>query len=129
MFSRFLSVACVPVVSRVKNEYESDKEEGEEDDYVNVEPVVAVSYVMQQTGPANQEDGDDYEELESDEDHNYEEATPREGFTRAARSGSETSSQEEDSSDDTGDYENVSKPHSETEVYIYWKQEEIYQNL
>lgn len=131
MYLHILSVAHVSVVSRVKNEYESDKEEGDEGDYVNVEPVVTVNYVKKQTGAAKEEDGDDYEELDSDEDHNYEEATPGEGFTRAgaAHSDAETSTQEEDSSDDEGNYENVSKPLNETEVNTYWKQEDIYQNL
>lgn len=131
MFSRFLSVASMSVVSRVKNEYDSDKEEEEEDDYVNVEPVVTVSYVKKHTGPAKEEDGDDYEELDNDEEYNYEEASTGEGFTRAgaAHSDAETSTQEDDSSDDEGDYENVSKPLNETEVCTYWKEEDIYQNL
>lgn len=131
MYLRILSVARVSVVSRMKNEYESDKEEGDEDDYVNVEPVVTVSYVKEQTGAAKEEDGDDYEELDSDEDHNYEEATPGEGFTRAGASCSdaETSTQGEGSSDDEGDYENVLKPLNETKVNTYWKEEDIYQNL
>lgn len=131
MCSCFPSVARVSVVSREKNEYQSDKEEEEEDedDYVNV--INPVDYVKKQRGAAKVEDGDDYEELDSAEDHNYEEATPRPGFAQArpVRFKAERSEQEESSSDDEGDYENVSQPHAETEVYIYWKQEDIYENL
>lgn len=127
--SCFPSVARVSVVSREKNEYESDKEEEEEDDYVNV--INPVDHVKKQRGAAKMEDGDDYEELDSAEDHNYEEATPRSDIAQArpVRFKAEGSEQEEGSSDDEGDYENVSQPLTETEVYIYWKQEDIYQNL
>lgn len=108
----------------MKNEYVSDNEEEEEDDYMNVEPVIYVK-----TLPAA--DGDDYKEVDSDEDHNYEETTPGEGFTWAgpARPCAVTGAQEEDSPDDEGDYENVSMPLDETEVETYWKEEDIYQNL
>lgn len=98
---------------------------------MNVEPVIAVKYVKEHRGAAKEEDGEDYEELDRAEDHNYEEATPRAGFTRPrpVRFNAERSEQEEDSSDDEGNYENVSQRVSETEVYTYWKQEDIYQNL
>lgn len=90
-----------------------------------------VDYVKKQRGAAKVEDGDDYEELDSAEDHNYEEATPGPGFAQArpVRFKAERSEEEESSSDDEGDYENVSQPHAETEVYIYWKQEDVYENL
>ncbi|XP_075879805.1 scavenger receptor cysteine-rich type 1 protein M130-like [Nelusetta ayraudi] len=115
-------------VSRENNEYQSDKEE-EDDDYVNV--INPVDSVKKQRGAAKVEDGDDYEELDSAEDHSYEEATPRPGFAQArpVRFQAERSEQEESSSDDEGDYENVSQPLAETEVCIYWKQEDIYENL
>lgn len=123
------SVARVSVVSREKNEYESDKEEEEEDDYVNV--VNTVDHLKKQRGAAKVVDGDNYEEVDSAEDHNYEETTPRTGFAekRPVHFKAESSEQEEGSSDDEGNYENVSQPFTETEVYICWKQEDIYQNL
>lgn len=130
MCSHFLSVARVSVVSRVKNEYASDSEEAgeEEDDYVNVEPVAPVSYVKTK---AKEDDGDDYEELDSDEDHNYEETTPGEGFTWAGPPllNAKTKAHEEDTSDDEGNYENVSKPLNESGGNTYWKEEDIYQNF
>lgn len=77
------------------------------------------------------EDSADYEEPESSEDHDYEEATPRASFTSAPdiHFNVEKNSEEEDTDDDEADYENVSKPYRETVVDIYWKQEDIYQNI
>lgn len=98
--------------------------------------VNTVDLLKKPRGAAEVVDGDNYEEVDSIDDHNYEEATPRTAFAenrpvrfKAEKRSSESSEQEEGSSDDEGNYENVSQPFTETEVYIYWKQEDIYQNL
>lgn len=116
----------------MKNEYESDEEQ-EEDDYVNVEPVYTVE-VKEKRRPAKVEETetevyvDDYEELDSADDHNYEEATPRVGsFTRARPPPGGQREDPSDDDDDEGDYENVLRPLGETEAY--GEQEDIYQNL
>lgn len=99
---------------------------------MNVDPVNAVINYKEHAGTAGEaEDSADYEEPESSEDHDYEEATPRASFTSAPdiHFSVKKNSEEEDTDDDEADYENVSKPHRETVVDIYWKQEDIYQNI
>lgn len=118
----------VSVVSRVKNNYEND--EGQ--DYVNVDPVNAVIDCKEHAGAVGEaEENSDYEELESSEDHDYEEATARASFTLAPdiHFNVEKNTEKEDTDDDEADYENVSKPYREAVVDVYWKQEDIYQNI
>lgn len=99
---------------------------------MNVDPVNAVINFKEHPGALGEaEERADYEELESSEDHDYEEATPHASFTSAPEIhfNVEKKTEEEDTDDDEADYENVSKPCRETVVDVYWKQEDIYQNI
>lgn len=129
----FCCDARVSVVSKVKNNYENDEDE----DYVNVDPVNAVINWKEHPGAVGEaEENSDYEELESSEDHDYEEATANASFTstpgirfNVEKNTVEEEDREEDTDDDEADYENVSKPYKEAVVDVYWKQEDIYQNI
>nr|XP_046271662.1 uncharacterized protein LOC124073462 isoform X2 [Scatophagus argus] len=110
---------------KVRNKYEEeeDENEDEEGDYVNVDLVDTKRRFKEEAGPVEQEEYDDYEDPDSDGEHDYEEGTPDTNIMKANQIyvASNNEDKEEEGTSEDEDYENVTQP---TDEY-----EDIYQNF
>ncbi|KAI3359411.1 hypothetical protein L3Q82_002914 [Scortum barcoo] len=110
----------IKLTVRVTNEYEDDDDEDDEADYENADPVFAMKRLKEEARGQEVEESDNYEEPESDEDHDYEEAGPAENFIKAKEvctteeenreeeeeEEDEEEDEDEETSDDEDDYVN-----------------------
>lgn len=117
------SNACVSVAFGVLNDYESDREE----DYVNADPADTKNKLKEEAGVVGDKESADYEEPESDEDHDYEEVAAVANVIQAntvcfSLYENREEEEEEENGDDDADYENVT-------VDTYGEDEDVYQNL
>lgn len=112
------SNACFSVVAAVNNQYEVD----EEGDYVNVDPADTKSKLKGEAGAVGDEESAVYEKPESYPDHDYEEAAPDSKFHTVCFSLDENKEEEEETSDDEADYENVT-------AGISGEHEVVYENI
>ncbi|KAG7999746.1 Deleted in malignant brain tumors 1 protein [Nibea albiflora] len=122
---------------RARNEYEpgEDDDEDEEEDYVNVDPMDTKN-IKEGAWMEVEQESNDYEDPESDEGHDNEEAGPDADcikptevclgaeLNREVREEQENEEEEEESSDDEDDYENVIQ-----DQFVDTYAEDIYHNI
>ncbi|XP_067332600.1 uncharacterized protein [Channa argus] len=134
---------AVLIFSQVPVGVHNDYEEEEDDDYVNVDQMESKD-IKEEVATVENEDSNDYEEPETDSDHDYEEAGPDENYVKPkdiCLSGKgyrdreveddnreDTISDDDDDDDDDDDYENVDQSFCEHTVDIYGE-EDIYHNV
>ncbi|XP_049417545.1 uncharacterized protein LOC125879626 [Epinephelus fuscoguttatus] len=99
---------------RVRYKYEDDEDEDEEGDYQNMDPVSTNRNFKEGAGRVEEEEINDYEDPESDDDHDYEEACPHANFIKAKEdcfsveeSTGEEEEEDEEDEEETGDDENL----------------------
>ncbi|XP_037647403.1 uncharacterized protein LOC119501238 [Sebastes umbrosus] len=116
----------------VRNDYVDDTNDDAEDDYGNVNPVDIVKKLKEEAGRVEEEESDDYEQPESDEDHDYEEVGHAHVCFRAEEDRKEEEEEEEEeetTSDDEDDYENVTQPDVGEQIVDINGEHDIYQNF
>ncbi|XP_074511081.1 uncharacterized protein LOC141779943 isoform X2 [Sebastes fasciatus] len=123
---------------RVRNDYVDDtnddaEDDDAEDDYENVNPVDIVKKLKEEARRVEEEESDDYEQPESDEDHDYEEAGHAHVCFRVEQDRKEEEEEEEEeeetTSDDEDDYENVTQPDVGEQAVDIYGEHDIYQNF
>ncbi|XP_070836716.1 scavenger receptor cysteine-rich domain-containing protein DMBT1-like [Chaetodon trifascialis] len=121
------ALAHTQLAVRVRNYYEDN--EDEEEDYVNVDLMDVKRNLKEETGKMEEEDSDNYEEPESGDDHDYEDAPLDADVIQVKQvcSSGEENTEGEETSDDEDDYENVTESADEQIVGIH--EEDIYQNF
>ncbi|XP_074513302.1 uncharacterized protein LOC141781431 [Sebastes fasciatus] len=117
----------------VRNDYVDDTNDDAEDDYENVNRVDIVKKLKEEAGRVEEEESDDYEQPESDEDHDYEEVGHAHVCFRAEEDRKEEEEEEEEeeetTSDHEDDYENVTQPDVGEQAVDINGEHDIYQNF
>ncbi|KAK2832817.1 hypothetical protein Q5P01_016706 [Channa striata] len=125
---------AVLIFSQMSVGADNEYEEEEDDDYVNVDQMESKE-IKEEVATVENEESDDYEDPETDSEHDYEEAGPDEHYAKPkeeclrVEDYRDQEEEEDDDDDDDNDYENVDESFCEKIVDIYSEDEDIYQNV